>query len=349
MPPHQSLRAAWDISEPHGGCEEAGDKPIGPRRWLHELLGQLRRWLEQQGGGVPKDRRFPLAGRDESPPTPPTGYQPLERVAVTTGVLQTLFDEYELHRRSDRGHEETGWVLLGWREEREAVVRATIPAGAGREAGEAHIRFSSTVQAAATRFVRQHDRRLTMLGVVHTHPGSLRHPSDGDYRGDIEWVGQLRGREGVFGIGTADRKQSEGDTEITQPRSNMLTRGSLCFSWYSLCEGDRNYRRVPLTVVDGPDLAAPLRPAWEVLEDHASRIERLAFQQARLRFDILPRGLALTVPLVEGPALQALMTKEGVRYLLTHGGEAWSAECREPRVDCGVYQLLANWASEENT
>ena len=28
-----------------------------------------------------------------------------------------------------------------------------------------------------------------MLGVVHTHPGSLRHPSDGDYRGDSQWVG----------------------------------------------------------------------------------------------------------------------------------------------------------------
>ncbi len=315
---------------------------------MYEWLGQCRRLLESDGGGVSAERR-PAGWRDDSPTGPTISYQPLERVIATSGVIQTLLDEYELHRRSERGKEETGWVLLGWREEREAVVRATIPAGAGREAGEAHVRFSSTVQAAATRFVRQSDRRLTMLGVVHTHPGSLRHPSDGDYRGDIEWVGQLRGREGVFGIGTAEQRQKSDEKIIAQPRPNVTARAALCFSWYSLRAGDRNYRRIPLEIVDGPDLALPLRSAWEMLEDHAAPIERLAFQQARLRFDVVPKGLMLTLPLAEGPVLQVLMTKEGVRYLLVDGGEAWSADCHDQRVDRGVYHLLANWASQEDT
>jgi proteasome lid subunit RPN8/RPN11 len=267
-------------------------------------------------------------------------------VQVTTGVVQMLLDEFDGHRRSERGDEETGWVLLGWREESEACIRATIPAGAGREAGEAHIRFSSTVQAAASRFVRQIDRRLTMLGVVHTHPGSLRHPSDGDYRGDIRWVGQLRGGEGIFGIGTADGKSKADSAIEEQVRPNMVARGRLCFSWYVLGEHDRNYRRLAVEIVEGPDWAAPLRPAWDVLEDHAARIERLACQQARLKFDVLPHGLSLALPLAEGPTLKTQMSKEGVRYFLLKDGETFVADLAEPRIDCGIYRLLASWAEQ---
>src|SRR5205809_14880 len=86
------------------------------------------------------------------------------------------------------------WTAIG----EAATVLATLPAGAGREAGQAHVRFNHTAQALASRVVRQADRRLTLVGVAHTHPSSLRHPSDGDYRGDVGWVSQLRGGEGVF-------------------------------------------------------------------------------------------------------------------------------------------------------
>src|SRR5439155_16670861 len=94
--------------------------------------------------------------------------------------------------------------------ESEAVALATLPAGAGRSAGVAHVQFSSNGQALGSRIVRQADRRLVPLGVVHTHPGTLRHPSDGDYRGDSQWVGKLRGHEGIFGIGTADGNEAGG-------------------------------------------------------------------------------------------------------------------------------------------
>jgi proteasome lid subunit RPN8/RPN11 len=310
------------------------------------MLGRCQRALSQRGGAIAPERVLPAVLRDLGPAAP-ANYRPLRRVILTNGVARTLFHEYQHHRHSDRGDEETGWVLLGWREEEEAVVRATLPAGADREAGEAHVRFNSIVQAVASRVVRQQDRRLAMLGVVHTHPGSLRHPSDGDYRGDIQWVGQLRGGEGVFGIGTADGKYVRPGDEPWQPRPNMQARGPLSFTWYALRDGARSYQVVPTELIDGPDLAGNLRSAWDVLEDHAIRLERLARQQSRLAFEVLPNGLAAVLPLADGPAIRATLTKEGVRYFLLRDGQPLATDLHEPRVDRGVYQLLAELAGTE--
>src|SRR5436305_849688 len=161
------------------------------------LLADFRRaWRSPRRGPSPT-----------SPPGPEPGpppYERLQRVVLADGVGHTLFEEYAEHRRAARGDEETGWVLLGIREAHEAVVLATLPAGEMREASTTHVRFNSAGQALGSRIVRQADKRLTILGLVHTHPGSLRHPSDGDFRGDSRWVPKLRGGEGVFGIGTAD-------------------------------------------------------------------------------------------------------------------------------------------------
>ena len=87
-------------------------------------------------------------------------------MTLTDEVGRTLFEEYAAHHEGPRGHEETGWILLGLREEHEAVALATLPAGTERSAGVAHVRFNSNGQALASRIVRQADRRLTMLGVV---------------------------------------------------------------------------------------------------------------------------------------------------------------------------------------
>ena len=95
------------------------------------------------------------------------------------------------------------------------------------------------MQALGSRIVRQAHRRLNMLGVVHTHPGSLRHPSDGDYRADHhQSLRSLRGGEGVFGIGTADGDPAEGHLFAQQPRPNVQSMGELLLSWYSLRQGD---------------------------------------------------------------------------------------------------------------
>jgi hypothetical protein len=280
-----------------------------------------------------------------------TEYLPLVRVTITDEVSRTLFEEYAAHREGSRGHEETGWIILGLRELDEAVVLATLPAGTASDAGVAHVQFNSGGQALASRIVRQTDRRLAMLGVVHTHPGSLRHPSDADYRGDSDWVGQLRGSEGIFGIGTADGDSTDGSLYARQPKPHVQCLGPLCLSWYALREGDRDYRALAHRLTLGPDLARPLHPLWATIEAHADRLDRLFRQQTRVKFEVVPgekeRALAVSLPLAEqGDVVRVLLEGTDVRYYVIRNGEAMSVDSPEARVDRGVYLLLAELAGQ---
>jgi proteasome lid subunit RPN8/RPN11 len=308
------------------------------------LFTEWRSWLPPRAGGR----------RSNGMPAPAqpvlVHYAPLERVLLTDGVGRTLFEEYAQHRGADRGDEETGWVLLGLRHVKEAVVLATLPAGTERDAGVAHVRFNSEAQALASRIVRQSDRRLTILGVVHTHPGSLRHPSDADLRGDGQWVGCLRGEEGVFGIGTADAAPEAGAMFAYQPRVNVQCLGELRFSWYALRSGERAYRPLSVGLTIGPDLARSLHRIWPTLETHAARLDRLYRQQAGMRFAVTSEdeapGLLVTVPLAErGGAVRVLLRPKEVRYYAVQGGEAAEVDLHEPCVDRGIYLLLAELAS----
>ena len=292
--------------------------------------------------------------RDRVPPGPgqldgqarPRVYQRLQRVVLTDEVSRTLFDEFAAHRQSARGDEETGWVLLGLREVDEALVLATLPAGAGRHAGVAHVRFNCSGQALASRIVRQHDRRLTMLGLVHTHPGSLRHPSDGDYQGDSQWVGGLRGTEGVFGIGTADGAPPNSTVVAHQPRPHVQCLGELCMSWYALGAGEKRYRPLEVALTLGPDLARPLHPVWPAIEAYAEEVDRLCRQQAGVTFQVISGlyGPALAVNLrLADPdtSLRLVLESKEVRYYLVRGDELLTVDPHETRVDRGVYLLLA--------
>jgi hypothetical protein len=283
--------------------------------------------------------------------TPAAPCAPLQRILLTDGVGRTLFEGYARHRNEERGEEETGWVLLGLRELSEAVALATLPAGSRSDAGVAHILFNSTAQAVASRIVRQVDRRLTMLGVVHTHPGSLRHPSDGDLRGDRLWVQHLRGREGVFAIGTADVPAGAAGLFACQPKPNVQCLGDLRFSWYALRQGETHYRPLPVEVTLGPDLARDLHAVWPTLEAHAERIERLMQQQAGVRIEAVTGemgpALVLVVPLAgnEG-SLRARLQDSEVRYLLERNGELFETSHRDDLVDRGIYLLLAELAAD---
>jgi len=287
----------------------------------------------------------------EAPPAPPQ-FERIKRVVLTDEVSRTLFEEYVAHRTSERGNEETGWVLLGLRKTDEAVVLATLPAVADRDAGEAHVWITGPAHVLASRIVRQEDRRLAMLGVVHTHPGSLRHPSKGDLRGDREWVPQLRGGEGVFGIGTADAESESGGTPISShPQPHVQTLGPLRFSWYTLAAGEKRYNNVPIELTIGPDVAKYLRPVWGAIEEHAERLDRLARQQSKVRFDVVEGkqgpALAATVTLAE-PDRAVRVTIEGkeVRYFYDAGGETFQVELPDALPDQGVYLLLAELAAK---
>ena len=284
------------------------------------------------------------------PPSLPRRYRGLERVRITDQVCRTMFEEFGGHRRSERGAEEIGWVLLGVRDECEALVLATLPAGASRSAGTAHVRFNSNGQALGSRIVRQWDKRLTMVGVVHTHPGSLRHPSEGDYQGDSLWVGQLRGGDGIFGIGTADAKGLNGTLVAQQPEPHRQVLGELCFSWYALTQGDKRYRKLDLEVTLGPDLAKPLHPLWDVIERHAEALDCLCRQQVGMTFEIVAGiegpALAVQVPLAEKRSfVRIVLEHEEERYFIEHQGILQAVDPEGDSVDRAVYLILAELAS----
>jgi hypothetical protein len=235
-------------------------------------------------------------------------------------------------------------VLLGLREAHEAVAVAALPAGTRREASASHVRFNAEAQAVASRVVRQADRRLTTLGGVHTHPGSLRHPSDGDLRGDRQWVRHLRGQEGIFGIGTADGPALVAELAVAhQPSAHVQCLGPLRFSWYALRDGEASYRPLPVGLTLGPDLARPLHSFWSVLEQHAGRIDRVLQQQAGARAEVADGpALLLTVPLADrAGAVRVLVGEQDVRYYLDRGGQLLEVEHQDELVDRGVYLLLA--------
>jgi proteasome lid subunit RPN8/RPN11 len=294
-----------------------------------------------------------VSARKGSPPLPaaPLKYQPLTRVTLTDEVGRTLFEEYAAHRKGARQEEETGWIILGVREGSEAVVLATLPAGAESQAGVAHVHFNSSAQALGSRIVRQADRRLTILGVVHTHPGTLRHPSDGDFRGDSHWVGQLRGEEGIFGIGTVEDHPMAGTLYARQPRPHMQCMADMCLSWYSLKRGDRHYRTLPYGLTLGPDLARPLHLVWAEIEAHADQLDRLYRQQAGVSVEVVSgnRGpaLAVKIPLAEPhDAVRVLLEGKDVSYFVVRHGDLLAVDSRELRIDHGVYLLLAELAAQ---
>jgi hypothetical protein len=277
-------------------------------------------------------------------------FQRLERLVLTDEVSRTLFQEYQAHRDDARGEEEIGWVLLGHREVDSALVLATLPAGTKRNAGVAHVQFNTDAQALASRIVRQWDKRLVTLGVVHTHPGSLRHPSDGDYDGDSHWVSSLRGGEGVFGIGTVDIPTGNGVQVGTQPKPNVQGLGELLISWYALGKGDGQYRPLEVQLTLGPDLALRLHGLWTTVEAFAESLERLSKQQAGLSFDVVPgrKGSALAVCLrlaEQGTALRVVLEGKESAFYLQRGDELLSVNAPAEQLDRSVYLLLAEIAT----
>ena len=321
---------------------------------LQGAFSNARRLLEDLSWSLFR-RRAPIDALRPSVASGPIRYQPLQRLLLTDGVSRTLFDEYAAHRAAARGEDETGWVLMGLRGDHGAIALATLPAGANSDAGVAHLLFNSSAQAIGCLYVRQFDRRLTMVGHVHTHPGSLRHPSDGDLRGDIEWIkglvshSALKVHEGVFGIGTADAHPGYESLYVEQPEPHMQSHGELRFSWYYLRSRDSQHRPLPIGVTLGPDLARPLHPVWSVVETHAERLERLFRQQRGVTFDVAEGKngpeLVVTVPLSEPRhAVRVALTEKDTRFYVRRGDDVFQADCPDERVDRGVYLLLAELA-----
>jgi proteasome lid subunit RPN8/RPN11 len=272
----------------------------------------------------------------------------LKRVILTDGVGRTLFEEFADHSLSERRHEETGWLLLGLRRASEAIVLATLPAGSRRDAGVAHVRFDSASQMVASRLLRQQEPDLRVLGIVHTHPGTLRHPSSGDFRGDSVWVRQLRGHEGVFGIGTLEKDRIVPDWLVERPRPHIHRQANRRFTWYVLGASDKHYRQLAAEFTVGPDMGRDAHAAWATIERHAAELERICRQQARVSVRVGTRDdsdLKVTVPLAEpGDAIEIEILGERVVFFVKLSGESHLVEPREPGLETGLYLILGELA-----
>src|SRR5262249_54657988 len=138
------------------------------------LVRTARQMFHRARQVLAPERPTPVRPQAPTAAPPSDDSRARDRVVLTEGVSSTLFEDFAAPRAAARGDEETGWLLMGYREPRAAVITATLPAGADRDAGVAHVRFNSAAQALGSRILRQKDKRLTILGVAHTHPGSLR-------------------------------------------------------------------------------------------------------------------------------------------------------------------------------
>jgi hypothetical protein len=124
----------------------------------------------------------------------------------------------------------------------------------------------------------------------------------------------------------------------------------LRFSWYSLAAGEKRYRELPVELTIGPDLARLLRPVWPAVEAHAVRLDRLARQQTKARFEVVHGrhgpALSLAVGLAEpGHAVRVVIEGKEVRYYAESGGEVVQADFPDTPPDQGLYLLLAELAA----
>ncbi len=276
----------------------------------------------------------------------PRDLVPIKYMLISSGVGQTLVQGYRNHLNQERGDEETGWLLMGYREKKHAVVVAAVPSGEFREASSTHVKFNSQAQVVAGRLLRQLHDKLEVLGLFHTHPGRLRHPSSGDYQGDIQWVKKLPGKQGVFGIGTVDHESPIRGEFATKIAINTFSMTGMRFDWFSLASGDSNYVKVPIRWTLGEDLARPLHVVWDAMETHAGEIEKVLAQQSKATCGITQGAaghqLTLSIPLAGSAGkIIVFIFKDKVQYFFEKNEQLFAVDIQEDKVDRGVYLVLA--------
>ena len=120
-------------------------------------------------------------------------------------------------------------------------------------------------------------------------------------------------------------------------------------SWYALAAGDRRYRRIPVEVAPGPDLARPLHPIWATIEFHAQALDGLCHQLAQVTFEVNEgdQGLLARLPVADtGDSLRIVLRRDEARFFLDQGGKLLAIEPQERQVDCAVFLILAELARQ---
>ena len=197
-----------------GGACKALSFRLGPIRpsgggvgVLQGLVSSAGRFISDLGRAWIRERNPTLGRRAKSVPATTAPYPPLRRLTLTDEVSRTLFEEYAVHRRSNRGDEETGWTLLGIRDGDEAIILATL---ARRGALQRRRRSRSIQQLGPGAGQSNPSPEGSPTDDARRRPHAPGQPETSKRRrlpGRPPWVSVLRGGEGVFGIGTVDQPQ----------------------------------------------------------------------------------------------------------------------------------------------
>lgn len=343
-------------------------------QFLSRLLGWVGARPKEEAVSVERDGTnvSATAGRTEAPAAlgtattnPPVEATKLPAaVRIHSGVLRTMFDDFHEHKATDRGQEETGWLLLGRRSGTDGViVEAVLPPGEYRDAGTAHVNMNSTAQAVAMRILKKSHPELDVLGVAHTHPGRLNRPSHGDFQGDSLWVSKLRKREGLFAIGVWDFHElmnsprepanagGGATADIRGGCSTSQTRGRASFYWFALAEGEGWYRHLPVEETPGDDFGREVRAHWEVIEHFAGSIDRLIRMQPALQPGLIPVEVMETPTMVlcqplarEGEELQVVLQGREVGFFRMSAGITEEIVGPSERLDAAFFEVMARLA-----
>lgn len=156
------------------------------------------------------------------------------KLMLPNSVLDSLFADWPAVGDVDEigWPIEAGWLLLGIRQECLQATAALRGEGQGRS-----VTFGALWDSVME--MRAEDKRIEVLGLVHTHPGSNHFPSDADFDADRQWLKRLRGRAGVFGIGTSL-------ADAGSIKEAVSVRGEQAITWWSLSDISEWYE--PLTV-----------------------------------------------------------------------------------------------------
>jgi proteasome lid subunit RPN8/RPN11 len=187
----------------------------------------------------------------------------LEKVILMKPIADLLFGEYGKHLQGPHAEKEMGWVLLGhtsiaqysnpdksttqsWA----AMVTDIISSSTtGHDSGVGHFVFDSDEVLRQYSKLTLRKLGLEVLGMVHTHPGGNRYPSDADLLQDLQWVPTLKAKKGIFGIGTEMKTWVPAGDYQTRP---YLAKSGMVFTFFLLRMDSDRYEPIEVSVQEAP-------------------------------------------------------------------------------------------------
>jgi hypothetical protein len=237
--------------------------------------------------------RRPVGGAAASRPHHDPAAPPIE-VRVTAGVVDRLLADVADHLRGPHAHDETGWVPIGRVAAGVVSVEGLLSAGrrpfaspAAFEPDHAHV--------LAALVLLQAREPADVVGLIHTHPGSMDWNSAVDQVADEGHVLALPGGIGVYPIVVRERRAS-----------GPVVRAGVRVAWWGLrASRPAVYAPCRVEVVPGEDAGAWLGPHDDALAEAGEVV-----------LELLERGVAVTLLPAPAGAVDLMASSAGGEVLV---------------------------------